>query len=311
MDALRFYGQFEVPVDRFIFERYFPDLDIKGIFVESGAFDGLTESSCKFFEESAGWRGYNLEPVPWIFERLQKNRPNGTNLNIGLSDRSGDVKFQSVIHPHFKEFVGWGSIEHAPAVLCDMESAGATLQEIQVKVSTWEQFIREQDIQIVDLMVLDVEGHELSVLSSMKGSPVLPHVMCIEFGHIGFDHLRQMMEALGYEYDIHSYANAFFVRRDKVPLFALRRAAMRSRTEVEPKGTIAERDAEIAQLHSAQDALIERIESCEGQMAKEVANNSFLKQREEELVALVTSMQRSKGWRLTEMIRGICSRLFR
>lgn len=163
----------------------------------------------------------------------------------------------------------------------------------------------------MDLMVLDVEGHELSVLSSMKGSPVLPHVMCIEFGHIGFDHLRQMMEALGYEYDIHSYANAFFVRRDKVPLFALRRAAMRSRTEVEPKGTIAERDAEIAQLHSAQDALIERIESCEGQMAKEVANNSFLKQREEELVALVTSMQRSKGWRLTEMIRGICSRLFR
>lgn len=127
MDALRFYGQFEVPVDRFIFERYFPDLDIKGIFVESGAFDGLTESSCKFFEESAGWRGYNLEPVPWIFERLQKNRPNGTNLNIGLSDRSGDVKFQSVIHPHFKEFVGWGSIEHAPAVLCDMESDGATI----------------------------------------------------------------------------------------------------------------------------------------------------------------------------------------
>ena len=71
-------------------------------------------------------------------------------------------------------------------------------------------------------MVLDVEGHELSVLSGMHGSSVLPRVMCVEFGHVGFGVIRSAMDELGYEYDISSYANAFFVRRDALPLFAFR-----------------------------------------------------------------------------------------
>jgi hypothetical protein len=74
-------------------------------------------------------------------------------------------------------------------------------------------------------MVLDVEGHELSVLSGMKDSHVMPKVMCVEFGHIGFGALRSTMNELGYEYDVSSYANAFFVRRDALPLFAFRSSA--------------------------------------------------------------------------------------
>ena len=80
---MKFYGQFETPVDKFIFERYFPDTNIQGTFVECGAFDGQTECSCRFFEETMGWTGYNLEPVPWIYEQLTQNRPNSKNLNIG------------------------------------------------------------------------------------------------------------------------------------------------------------------------------------------------------------------------------------
>jgi hypothetical protein len=33
------------------------------------------------------------------------------------------------------------------------------------------------------------------------------------------------MNELGYEYDVSSYANAFFVRRDALPLFAFRSSA--------------------------------------------------------------------------------------
>lgn len=71
-------------------------------------------------------------------------------------------------------------------------------------------------------MVLDVEGHELSVMAGMKGSAVMPRIICVEFGHIGFGALRSAMHELGYEYDINSYANAYFIRRDMISLFAFR-----------------------------------------------------------------------------------------
>ena len=89
---MQFYGQFDTPVDRCIHERYFPDTGIMGTFVAYGAFDGLTECSCKFFEETMGWTGYNLEPVPWIFDKLAANRPRSRNLNFGLSSATGAVR---------------------------------------------------------------------------------------------------------------------------------------------------------------------------------------------------------------------------
>ena len=95
----KFYGQFNPPVDKFIFERYFPEPNIRGVFVECGAFDGVTECSCKFFEETLGWSGINIEPVPWVYEKLCLNRPDAKNFNLALSNHSGKSVFQAVKHP--------------------------------------------------------------------------------------------------------------------------------------------------------------------------------------------------------------------
>ncbi len=219
---MQFYGQFEPPVDRFIFERYFPDTGIMGTFAECGAFDGLTECSCKFFEETLGWTGFNLEPVPWIFEKLQANRPKSRNLNFGLSETTRSIQFQSVIHPKFGRETTIGSIDHAPNTRDLILSEGCSFEEITIQVLSWHDFIRNENVKAIDLMVLDVEGHELSVLSGMKGGGVMPNIMCVEFGHIGFGRLRSAMSDLGYEYDISSHANAFFVQRDALPLLAFR-----------------------------------------------------------------------------------------
>lgn len=219
---LQFYGQFETPVDKFIFERYFPDLGIKGTFIECGAFDGVTECSCKFFEESMGWRGINLEPVPHIFTKLAENRPTSENLNVGLSDRTRSVHFQAVEHPRYGLQTTIGAIEHSPEFREALRNDGCTFHDLEINVISWPDLIDRAALKSVDLMVLDVEGHELAVLSGMKNHPVLPHIMCVEFGHVGFDVLRAVMDDIGYEYDVSSYANAFFIRRDKLPLFTMR-----------------------------------------------------------------------------------------
>lgn len=156
-----FYGQFDPPVDRFIYERYFPDPDIKGVFVECGAFDGTADSSCRFFEETAGWTGYNLEPVPHLYRKLVKQRPNSRNIQIALSDRVGEANFTHAIHPDLGPDFGNGSISHSQAHLKDLLDRGCSLEKFNVRTMTWRDFITRETIQHVDLLVLDVEGHEM------------------------------------------------------------------------------------------------------------------------------------------------------
>ena len=95
---MKFYGQFSPPLDKLLYERYFLNKH-SGFFLECGATDGVTESTCKFFEESMKWTGINIEPVPFLFERLIRNRPKAHNLSIALSDRDGKATFTHAVHP--------------------------------------------------------------------------------------------------------------------------------------------------------------------------------------------------------------------
>ncbi|ODT22961.1 MAG: hypothetical protein ABS35_13550 [Kaistia sp. SCN 65-12] len=277
---MKFYGQFDYQVDRFIFERYFPDKNIKGTFVECGAFDGLTECSCKFFEDTMEWSAYNLEPVPWIFDKLQINRPNSNNFNVGLSNKSGETTFQSVIHPTFGRDTTIGAIEHSDSIRANLMDAGCTFEPVTVTTITWADFIKLSGLSRIDLMVLDVEGHELAVLEGMIGSQVLPDVMCVEFGHIGFNLLRAMVEEMGYLYDIHSNANAFFIKKEALPLFALRRFAhdQRQTSQSAPELEMLRRQVE------------------------------HLSARETELVELYQTVTSSKIWKISEYLRKLFRR---
>lgn len=217
----KYYGQFEPQVDRLIYERYFSDSNLKGVFVECGAFDGLIECSCKFFEETLGWSGFNLEPAPSNFLRLLENRPQSRNLKVGLSNSDGKCKFTHVISPIVGVNFGNGSISHTSNHLQDLRERGCSFVDVEIDVLTWRTFIQTQSIDHVDLLVLDVEGHELAVIDGMRGSTVLPHIICVEVGHLDFTDISSAMQNIGYVYDITSHVNAFFIRLDRVGNFQL------------------------------------------------------------------------------------------
>jgi FkbM family methyltransferase len=274
----KFYGQFDPPVDQFIFQRYFPDSGIKGIAVECGAFDGLTECSCKFFEESSDWQCYNLEPAPANYSKLVINRPNSTNLPIGLSNESGSKTFTHVISPLVGENFGNGSLQHTAAHLEDLKNRGCQFQEVKIDVLTWRDFVEKVGLQRIDLLVLDVEGHELAVIEGMKGCSVLPDVICIEVGHLSLVDIRNALGQLGYIYDISSHVNAFFIRIDRIGLFSLRGAANKE----------SHARKEFAEAHTA--------------LLKE---NNRLTKHIEELTWMNNAIKSSKAWRFGEWIRSL------
>lgn len=260
--------------------------------MECGAFDGLTECSCKFFEETMGWVGYNLEPVPWIFERLCVNRPASNNYNFGLSDHSGSITFNSVIHPVYGRETTIGAIEHSPELRATLEAEGCQFEAVEVQVLNWNDFISKAGIREIDLMVLDVEGHEASVLSGMKGARVLPKVMCVEFGHAGFNKIRNQLNELGYEYDTNSNANAFFVRRDVISIINLRHHANHHA-----------HNAAKSELEIANSLISQKLDAANSVISDLSEKATFLAKREAELVDLHNSIISSKSWKLTQLFR--------
>jgi hypothetical protein len=59
-------------------------LPANGIFIEAAANDGLNQSDTLFFALVHGWKGGLVEPVPRLFERGVKNRPDSFCVNATL-----------------------------------------------------------------------------------------------------------------------------------------------------------------------------------------------------------------------------------
>jgi FkbM family methyltransferase len=205
-----FYGQFDPPVDQFLYSRYFMDRSEPGVFIECGAFDGFLESSCRFFEETFGWRGINVEASSTIYKRLQMNRPNSENFNYGLTNFEGEIEFVDVEMPSY-ELCTNGSIRHLDSHKELLDSASCVYRKSIVPAITYAKLIQLIGIDKLDLMVLDVEGHEIEAIQGFHGASVLPKVLCIEHGHLGVGTLQDALRPFGYRLDTTLFVNSYYL----------------------------------------------------------------------------------------------------
>jgi FkbM family methyltransferase len=197
-DKFKFYGQCRYNVDRLIYDRYFTinNLEGKGICFECGAADGVSLSSTKFFEESLGWKSINVEGLPESYGKLVINRPLSTNINAILSNEDGKTYIR----------------KNKADILCSevvLDNDGDTFS---VREATYKTIIDDLKIPYLNLMVLDVEGHEPEALDGMIGCSVLPDILCCEFNRRNPENPRTMDKIikLGYVEDFRYKFNRFF-----------------------------------------------------------------------------------------------------
>jgi len=216
-----FYGQYYPQLDEFLFKRYFPDVNIRGVFVECGANDGYAGSNCKFFEDTLQWSGYNLEPTPKTYALLEKNRLKSRNLNLALSNICGEIDFV-ITEPVIGNPVYYGALNRVSGLkFSEAEREDYRVREtVKVTALTWRRFVEDNKIPFVDLFVLDTEGHEAAVIEGMAGSAVLPALLCVENGWS--EDIRVKLTELGYVFDIEHFGNHCWIRKDMLGLFALR-----------------------------------------------------------------------------------------
>jgi len=211
---MTFYGQWDPPVDKVLYENYFK-YNNSGFFIEAGAYDGENLSCCKFFEDH-GWKGINIEPAKIYYDKLVRNRPHATNLNIGLSDKEETLRFKNVIPKKGGAGGGNGSFEFGEDHLEELKGYGVDFDEYDVLTKPYSALISDFKVKQVDLMCLDVEGFEFRVLDGFKGADTLPSVMCIEYSYLGLKKLIEHMKQFNYVFDMISFNNAYFHHSSRV-----------------------------------------------------------------------------------------------
>jgi FkbM family methyltransferase len=147
-----------------------------GTFVEAGAHDGYTQSNTYYLERHLGWSGALVEAIPELQARARRRRPRSKVVGCalvgpGFARDTAEVRFGDLMST-----VG-GDGSHAAGGLAVTGRRGYS---IEVPARTLESVLSETGMEAIDLLVLDVEGHELDVLAGLDLERHAPRYMLIE-----------------------------------------------------------------------------------------------------------------------------------
>lgn len=137
-----------------------------GVFVEFGAYDGVTFSNSYLLEQQFNWTGLLIDPIPRHFEKMKLYRK--------------CKLVQGAVTPTHETSI---LVEELPA--SDL-SKSTTKKSIfkkyhKVKAYTFDNVIEENlDSKIIDFLSIDIEGNELAVLKTINFSQYIIRAICIE-----------------------------------------------------------------------------------------------------------------------------------
>lgn len=141
-----------------------------GTYVELGALDGILYSNTKFFEDTLNWSGILIEPHPEKFILLKKNRPNNFLFNSLVSCHTTPLEYRYFEDSHaaVSGVESTLSQHHFDTFFESNDEFNKSLKQnkIFIQPEKLSQIIKETKITHIDLLSLDVEGHEYEVLQS-------------------------------------------------------------------------------------------------------------------------------------------------
>lgn len=184
----------------------------EGFVVDVGAADGVRYSNSRYFIESLGWGGVLVEPHPDYFKALQQlYSPYSSShqvrvLNCAVGPEEGTMPFYL-----------YGRDEHAQVSTLSEEFKNRVIsvhgdkyeaQPVEVEVKHLRTVL--QDLPgPVDLLSIDCEGIDMSVLQSHDWKDQRPNIVCVEHSMPMFE-LHNFMISMRYKFIISTEGNSIF-----------------------------------------------------------------------------------------------------
>jgi FkbM family methyltransferase len=199
--------------DKWVAETILPGR--RGVFVDVGAYDGLTLSNTLYLERELGWTGLAVEPNPVAYRKLVSTRRcRAENAAIGVTN--GEVTFRLVTG--YAEMLSGIADEyddrHRARIESELSQHGGSHSEIRISSYRLADVLERHGVDQVDYLSIDVEGGEMGVLSSMDFNRVHVSVVGIENNYRD-PRIPKFLAERGYV--LHSIVgDEFYVRPDLV-----------------------------------------------------------------------------------------------
>lgn len=201
----------DVGLDRWIANYFIENGEIeKGVMIDIGAYHPTYLNNSYFFEKN-GWDTYCIEANPKMIEELKKVRKNV--IPYAVSDANEDNCDFIIVNGKWDKFgQAGGTGFHS-----DINRTDAISEVIKVRKITLDRLL-ETEIKVdkIDVISMDVEGHELHILNGFDIARWKPKIMIIEnFSEDSvkerFQSIRKRLFDNGYELSARIAQNDCFV----------------------------------------------------------------------------------------------------
>lgn len=151
-----------------IIDHFFKD-KTKGVYIDVGCYHPYNGNNTKMLYDR-GWSGINIDLDFHTIDLFNYIRKRDENINIAISEREGEYDLY-----HFHNRSALNSL--------DANRKNNAKEVKKVKTKTLNSIIENSKFQYdkINLLSIDVEGHELEVIKSIDLNKYAPEIILIEF----------------------------------------------------------------------------------------------------------------------------------
>ena len=179
-----------------------------GFFIDVGCHHPVSISNT-FRLYKRGWTGINIDANPDLINKFQKVRPKDVSLCVPVSDKKQEYTFYEF------ESDAMSTLDEEQAK--EFQKFAKVVNTRQVESQTLTEILDTQKIdKPIDLLNIDVEGHDYNVLKSLDFKKYRPRIIIIEIH--GFDienptesAIFNLLKEEGYKWTAYAINNAYFV----------------------------------------------------------------------------------------------------
>jgi FkbM family methyltransferase len=185
-----------------------------GLYIDVGANHPFKISNTYLLYRN-GWSGVTIEPIPHLYRKHKKIRSRDINLNCGIGEKRGKIKFFELIPRVLSSF---------DETICDnlIKSGQATLRrKYEINVVTLDDIYNDYiKTRNVDILSIDTEGYDLQVLKSLDWNQWSPTMVICETKDLIGDSRESIIDDF---LTIHSYrkiktfvCNDIYIKDDRL-----------------------------------------------------------------------------------------------
>jgi FkbM family methyltransferase len=182
--------------------------EFNGYYVDVGCNEPITISNT-FRLYLEGWTGLNIDANERLIQKFRKIRKRDKSITAAVSDEEKEVTLYLSDNPAVST-IDSGELKH-------LKKFWDYPEQVTVKTRTLNSILDEHlpTGQKIDLMTIDVEGHDLNVLKSVDLNKYRPKLIVIEMHRFTFEDFEQNpvyqhLRRHGYKFAAYAVMNGYF-----------------------------------------------------------------------------------------------------